>query len=74
MGEPIRHRVHKINNPAILTSEEAEKVAHAAYLVSLQQERAGMDVRILNRAIKKIMQSKYRREIEIPAERLKILE
>jgi hypothetical protein len=62
------------NTPAILTSEETEKVVNAAYLVSLQQERAGMNVSILNRAIKKLMQSKYRREIEIPAERLKILE
>jgi hypothetical protein len=40
----------------------------------LQFERVGKDTNDLKRAISKIAQSRHRREIEIPEERLKVLE
>jgi hypothetical protein len=63
------------SKPLMLTKPEADALANVGMIAALQMERGGHDVADLWRAVKKVSAVKYEpREIEIPEERLKILE
>jgi hypothetical protein len=63
------------STPLTLTKPEADALANVGMIAALQLERGGYDVADLWRAVKKVAAVKYEpREIEIPEERLKILE
>jgi hypothetical protein len=57
-----------------LTGKEIEMLQNLGLIVILQYERAGKDPGDLKRVMRKIAKSKDRREVEIPPERLAILE
>jgi hypothetical protein len=58
----------------LLTNKEIDALQNVGLIAILQFERVGKDTNDLKRAISKIAQSRHRREIEIPEERLKVLE
>jgi hypothetical protein len=63
----------KPNQPVTLTKAEIDALANIAMIAIVQLENADKPTADLKRAIGKVQQSQ-RREIEIPAERLKVLE
>jgi hypothetical protein len=63
----------KQNQPVILTKAEIDALANIVMIAIVQLENADRPTADLKRAIGKVQQSQ-RREIEIPAERLKVLE
>jgi hypothetical protein len=63
------------SRPLTLTKPEADALANVGMIAALQLERGGYDVADLWRAVKKVAAVKHEpREIEIPEERLKILD
>ena len=64
----------KTNQPITLTNKEIDALANVAALELIRAFRDNRDCHHLTTAITKIEQSRQKREIEIPAERLRILE
>jgi hypothetical protein len=58
----------------LLTNKEIDALQNVGLIAILQFERVGKDTNDLKRAINKIAQSRHRREIEIPEERLRMAE
>ena len=64
----------KQNTPVRLTDKEIDALANVVTLALIRAFERGDNCHHLTTAITKIEQSRQKREIEIPAERLKALE
>ena len=64
-----------MNNPVILTDKEIDAIQNVTALAVVREENGdGPKIPHLLSAVIKIGQSRYDNDIEIPAERLKVLE